>query len=369
MSSEQNDFLFLKQDNDEPIAKQTRFWDILIVDDDPEIHSVTKLALSGISFGGAGLCFHDAYSGAEARGILSQANTISVIFLDVVMETDDAGLQLVKYIREEMKNQRVRIIMRTGQSGNMPEEKVIREYDINDYKTKTELTRSKLVVSLITAIRSYEQICQFEYQSNAMNTVLSASKSILGLTDIHALCKGIVKYLAVIMACRPRGLICTKLDGDNFIQVLGGCNHYKNYFGEKLSEVDSLIFSRVKDSFSQGRHINATGSATFLLKSKNRKAAVYIECDHPLTEIQLQFAELFLTNISIALDNIRLFVKLRDAAYKDVLTGVSNRNNFIEQIEQFQKPHKNDYVFVLLDISHFSDINNGLGQDVGNNTP
>ncbi len=68
----------------------------------------------------------------------------------------------------------------------------------------------------------------------------------------------------------------------------------------------------------------------------------------------------------MALDNIRLFVKLRDAAYKDVLTGISNRTNFIERVERYQKPHVNDYVFVLLDIVNFADINNGLGQEVGN---
>ena len=120
--------------------------------------------------------FHDAYSGAEAIEILAKNNNISVIFLDVVMETDDAGLQVVKRVRDELNNQHVRIILRTGQAGNTPEEKVIREYDINDYKTKTELTRSKLVTSLITAIRSYEQVCQLEYQSDAMNTIVSASK-------------------------------------------------------------------------------------------------------------------------------------------------------------------------------------------------
>ena len=88
-----------------------------------------------------------------------------------MIESDDAGLQVVKRVREELNNQHVRIILRTGQAGNTPEEKVIREYDINDYKTKTELTRSKLVTSLITAIRSYEQVCQLEYQSDAMNTI------------------------------------------------------------------------------------------------------------------------------------------------------------------------------------------------------
>ena len=105
MSSDQNDFLFFEQDfEDDAVVEQTKFWDILIVDDEPEIHSVTKLALSGVEFLGAGLRFHDAYSGAEAIEVLAKNKNISVIFLDVVMETDDAGLQVVKRVRDELNN-------------------------------------------------------------------------------------------------------------------------------------------------------------------------------------------------------------------------------------------------------------------------
>ncbi|KDC54149.1 GGDEF/EAL domain-containing response regulator [Pseudoalteromonas sp. S3431] len=366
MSSESSGFLFLKEDHDEVISEPSDCWDILIVDDDPAIHSVTKLALSGLEYKGAGFRFHDAYSGAEAIAILSRKNSISVIFLDVIMETDDAGLQVVRRVREELNNQHVRIILRTGQAGSIPEEKVTREYDINDYKTKTELTRSKLVTSLITAIRSYEQIGQLEYQHKAMDSILSASKSILGQTDIKVLCRRIIKHLSVILQCPDKGLICSKLDGNNYIQVLGGCTRYETYFGENLAEVDSRIYNEVEASFSQKKHQYTDTSATFVLRSKHRKAAIYIECDEVITRTQLQFAEIFFANVSIALDNVRLFVKLRDAAYRDVLTGISNRTNFIERIDRYQKPQKNDYLLVLLDVMNFSDVNNGLGQEVGN---
>ncbi|MGB0945663.1 MAG: bifunctional diguanylate cyclase/phosphodiesterase [Pseudoalteromonas marina] len=367
MSSEQNDFLFLDpQQDDEIVVEPSRYWDILIVDDDEEIHTVTKLALSGLEYGGARLRFHHAYSGAEAKNILTQPNDISVIFLDVIMETDDAGFQVVKHVRDTLNNKRVRIILRTGQAANIPEEKVIREYDINDYKTKTELTRSKLVTTLIAAIRSYEQICLLEYQAQAMNTILSASKYILGQTDIKVLCNKALEFMGVILGCKSNGLICTKLDGENFIQVLGGCEKYEEYFGEKLVNVNQTALSQVKACFELLTHQYTNNSITFILKSKHRKAALYIESGGAPTDTQLQFAEIFLTNISIALDNIRLFVKLRDAAYKDLLTGISNRTDFIERIDDFQNVSENKYVFVLLDVINFSDINDGLGQDVGN---
>jgi diguanylate cyclase (GGDEF)-like protein len=366
MSSQQNDFLLFKESDFEELAEPSSFWDVLIVDDEPEIHTVTQLALSGVEYANAGLRFFNAYSSKEALAILKQNNSISVIFLDVVMETDDAGLKLVKRVREELENTRVRIILRTGQAGNCPEEKVIREYDINDYKTKTELTRSKLVTSLITALRSYQQVCQLDYQSTAMNTILSASKAILAITDIKTFCAEVIKYLSAILECQPKGFICKKLAGEEIIKVLGGSRYYQQFSGAKLIDLGCETHNEIEKCFLLGQHNVTQSSSIFLFKSEHRKAGIYIECGHAPTDTQLKFAEIFLTSVSVALDNVRLFIKLRDAAYKDTITGIANRTNFIENIEQYYSVNKNDFIFVLLDVMHFSDINNGLGQDIGN---
>jgi len=42
------------------------------------------------------------------------------VLLDVIMETDQAGLDLVEFIRDTLKNETVRIILRTGQPGQAP---------------------------------------------------------------------------------------------------------------------------------------------------------------------------------------------------------------------------------------------------------
>jgi len=368
MSSKHSDFLFF--DHEEEASSQsasTGFWDVLIVDDDPEIHSVTKLALSGVEFWGRILRFHHAYSAAEAIEVLSNTPNISVILLDVVMESDDAGLNAVKHIRETLQNHSVRIILRTGQPGYAPEEQVIREYDINDYKTKTELTRSKLVTSLVTAIRSYEQICKLEYQGQALNNILSASKAILGFTDIKAFTMAVIKQLSVILDCEAQGIVCGSLDDTNRIQVLGGCQEYSDFFGQGVEQLDNgRVILQVQKCFEQLEHQYTDHDGTFLLKSKNRQAAIFLEYASKPNIEQLQFAEIFLTNVSVGLDNVRLFNRLRDAAFKDTLTGLSNRTHFIEQVEKYHRVNNNAHVFVLVDVAHFSDINNGLGQEVGN---
>jgi len=137
-------------------------WKILIVDDEPEVHQVTMLALQRLTYSGRELSFLSAYSAQEAETKLAAYPDIAIALLDVVMETNQAGLSLVRYIRETLGNRTIRIILRTGQPGEAPEEAIIRQYDINDYKTKTELTRQKLCTSILVSLRTYEQLLAFE---------------------------------------------------------------------------------------------------------------------------------------------------------------------------------------------------------------
>ena len=368
MASEQDDFLFLDHDEDtQEVEVTSDAWDILIVDDDPEIHSVTTLALSGVEFWGRTLFFHHAYSGAEAIEKLIHNPEISVMLLDVVMETDDAGLTVVKRVREELKNHNVRIILRTGQPGHAPEEQVIRDYDINDYKMKTELTRSKLVTSMMTAIRSYRQICELEAQSFALSSILDACKGILGHSDIRSFSLAVVTQLAKIFGSEPIGLVCGQLNNDKRMTVLGGTDHFQESFGEGVEQLDNgRVIMQVQNCFDSDEHQRTEHDITVQLKGKNRSAAIYLELDTQPTNSQLQLMEVFLANVSVGLDNIKLFNELRDVAYKDPLTKLPNRASFTEKITQYYKSEKTGLLLVLVDIAQFSDINNGLGQEVGN---
>lgn len=131
-------------------------WKFLIVDDDRDIHRVTRLVLGGHTFEGRKLQFMSAYSASEAKELLERHPDTAVMLLDVVMEEEDAGLALVRYVREALGNPLVRIILRTGQPGQAPEHAVIRDYDISDYKEKTELTSTKLFSAVYASIRTYQ---------------------------------------------------------------------------------------------------------------------------------------------------------------------------------------------------------------------
>ena len=158
----------LPEGRDPAPASRGAPWKIVIVDDEDEVHDVTALALESVSYADRGLSFLGARTAAEARRILSANPDAALVLLDVVMETDDAGLRLLRWIREDLANPRVRVVLRTGQPGQAPESAVIRDYDISDYRTKTELTATRLFTTVIAALRTFQQLEEVERLRSAL---------------------------------------------------------------------------------------------------------------------------------------------------------------------------------------------------------
>lgn len=151
-------YSFFTESDEQARIKPDRFWKILIVDDEPDIHRITRLVGRDIVFEGRGLEFLSAYSSKEAESFFSRFNDIAIVIVDIVMETDSAGLDFIRFIRNEIQDNAVQIIVRTGQPGAAPEKKVILEYAINDYRSKTEFTSDKFFTSIITALRAYANL-------------------------------------------------------------------------------------------------------------------------------------------------------------------------------------------------------------------
>lgn len=152
---------------------QEDFWKVMVVDDEPQVHTVTELVLRGVVFKGKKIKFYNAYSALEAKKVLAENPDICLALVDVVMEEDDAGLRLVEYIRNIMNNSDIRIILRTGQPGYAPEQEVIIDYDINDYKEKTEMSAQKLITCIIVAFRNYEYIMAMRKMNNELEQIVA----------------------------------------------------------------------------------------------------------------------------------------------------------------------------------------------------
>ena len=369
-----DELIFLPEEVDAAKTEVSGFWNVLVVDDDEEIHTVTKLALSDLVLNDKKLHFIHAYSGAEALKIIEEmGSSIAIILLDVVMEADDAGFTVARVMREEMQISEPRIILRTGQPGQAPEEQVIKDYDINDYKTKTELTRSKLVTTMIASLRSYQQILSINQSREGLQRIISSAANLMEEQSANKFCEGVVTQLCSLIGIKANGVFCAKgaavMDNeDDGIYVLGAAGEFESHLNKRLEYTfNEQIISFVHCSLQLKKHVFEKNFAVLYLKSSKFEAAIYLQIEKEVSVVEQQLLEVFLSSIAIGYENVNLFHKLRTVAFKDWLTKLPNRSAFINMLDDCGQT-KDTSVVALIDINHFADINDGLGQEVGNST-
>src|SRR5919112_5387042 len=212
--AEQDDVLHLIDDTGTASEDvDARKWKIAVIDDDPAVHDGTRFALSDYTLNGQGLEILTAHSAAEGRELLRAHPDIAVVLLDVVMETESAGLDLVGYIRTELKNETVRIILRTGQPGQAPERRVIVDYDINDYKAKTELTADKLFTTLTAALRSYQQLERMMQTRRGLEIIIDAASTLYDFRSMQRLAEGVLTQIASLLNADCAGILVLREAG------------------------------------------------------------------------------------------------------------------------------------------------------------
>lgn len=156
------DFLINDQDTMRSTKPSLPPWKVLVIDDDDQVHAVTRLVLRSYRFRGRGLQLISVISASEARAVLQKESEIALALVDVVMETKTAGLDLVRTIRDEYKNRSIRLILRTGQPGHAPEQDVVVDYEIDAYMAKTDISAQKLSTAITASLRAYEYITEIQ---------------------------------------------------------------------------------------------------------------------------------------------------------------------------------------------------------------
>ena len=161
-------------------------WKVLLVDDEPAVHEVSSLILSGLSFEGRDIELLSANSAAQARDILVRHRDVALVLLDVVMETDDAGIALVQHVREQLRDSDMQVVLRTGQPGMAPERDVVLRYEINGYFLKTDITAQRLHSIVISALRNYRNARSLRARQGcevqpAMSHEIDAPRSLLAM--------------------------------------------------------------------------------------------------------------------------------------------------------------------------------------------
>jgi response regulator RpfG family c-di-GMP phosphodiesterase len=312
-------------------------WKILIVDDEPDICALTRISLRDFIFADRSLEFIEARSAAEAITLLDHHQDIAVALIDVVMESDDAGLRLVEYIRKELGNLLIRLVIRTGQPGVAPERYIIDHYDIDDYKDKTELTSSRLYTTVRSALKAYRDLQIIDTNRLGLAQILRAAPAIYQLdpSSLSSFFSGML--IQLIGLCRLshstymgslEGVIAT-IDRDEFkVRAYTG-QFASNPRFEEIHEqcVKAILLGEPLASLRDRAEV-------LPLTSGNKPLGyIYIEPLEALSEVDRSLIRIFAGQCSQALENHELHSSIISsfesaidmlaeiAEYKDRATG------------------------------------------------
>jgi diguanylate cyclase (GGDEF)-like protein len=375
-------------------GRQLPPWQVLVVDDEPAVHDLTRLILGKVEFMQRPLTVLSAMSAREAEVILRQRQDIAVVLLDVVMETDDAGLKLVHVIREDIGNTAIRIILRTGQPGQAPEEKVIVDYDINDYKEKSELTSRKLFSSLITALRSYQDITALEANRRGLSKILESAEALFRQTSMRQFATSVLDQLSLFIGIRADGILCAELAGEvacsnanvNVLASVGTFHNCGNCrAGADCRHNDVLPY--IAQAMAEERHMFCDDFAILFIDGGTTRACVALMHQGNVTaNMDPRLMEIFVRKISVGFQNVLLHTSLEQLVEKrtealeaanrelerlariDPLTAMLNRRAFMTagtaETERSRR-HTRPLSVLAADIDHFKMVNDRFGHAAG----
>lgn len=313
-----DDLLFGDEDRaapeaDGPAPRNLRPWNVLIVDDEEQVHAVTRMVLDDFEFKQAPLNFLSAYSAAEGREILAKNGDVAVCLLDVVMESDNAGLEFARWVRENLRNPWLRIILRTGQPGQAPERKVIVEYDINDYKEKSELTAQKLFSTMITALRSYRDMMTIESSRRGLEKIIDASASLFQIRQLERFLSGILMQIGSLLETSVDSVLISAgtSEGSNGIddtayRVVAATGRFADTLNGRASEVlEDAAWQQMRSVIESRQSLYRSGySVVFFHSRTDRQTILYMETKADLRDVDHSLIELFCRNASVGLDNL-----------------------------------------------------------------
>ncbi|MEO5341172.1 MAG: DUF3369 domain-containing protein [Magnetococcus sp. MYC-9] len=343
-------------------------WRLLVVDDEPDIISLTRISLSDFHFDGRPLEIVQAASGFQAQQLLTLDGAFAVVLIDVVMESPDAGLLLVEFIRNHLQNRTMRLIIRTGQPGFAPEKRVIDAYDIDDYKEKTELTAWKLYTTVRTAIKSYRDLTAIAANRRGLERILEGSPDLYRYRSLERFFQGVLQQVGGLLPGNGHGFVVGTFEDLSALfaspsaedgpwiqeaqQIRSGLGRYAAdpaLWQEPLARAVAALRLREDDPRWT---VDETGHLVLPLTAHGQVfGVVYLELQRPLSSSDQQILSVFALQCGSALENFQLLTRLEQAReslaaarrhalhmlavaseYKDQETG-----NHVQRIEHYSR--------------------------------
>ena len=300
-----------------PVISPRGSWKILIVDDDPGIHSITKTVLRDLLYNNKTLNFLSAYNNAEAESLLIANNDISLVILDVVMDEDDSGLKLVEYIRNELGNSLVRIILRTGHPGMAPAQQVIIDYDINDYEVKTDLTALKLYTVVLASLRNYNDLIalnrtranRLRYRAG-LTRISEASSMLFSAVSAEELVSGIYNELQGLLGANihlPMSSFAALQDDSDFRVILADGSFIETTGSQAVDLIGEAVFLSLQELNKEHRNLLVhEGSLSLYEDTRGFRILIHFAGISNIELQERQLIEIFASNVSVAFENLRL---------------------------------------------------------------
>jgi diguanylate cyclase (GGDEF)-like protein len=351
---------------DEPVPAPSTApdaWQVLLVDDEPDVHAATRLALKDVQVQGRALAFHHAYTAAQARRLLAELPGLAVAIVDVVMEDEDAGLRLVRHLREELGNRLLRVILRTGQPGYAPEIETIRAYDINDYATKSEATQVRLFTSLTLAVRTYEQLQALQAGQRGLAHILAAANGLSRAGDLAGYAQRLARLACELLEAPSACVVGAAAKAAP--RVLAALGRMAPWVDRPLPELpEARARERLQRLLVRRRHELELddGVGLFLGGRSDQALAILVELPRALQGQERELLEAFCGTAAVALENLQLFLAIRELAYRDGLVQLPNRNALVDAIDTGQADMD---TVALVDLDGFADINSILDDSFG----
>ncbi|WP_370979863.1 HD domain-containing phosphohydrolase [Agaribacterium sp. ZY112] len=290
-------------------------WPILIVDDDEQVHASTRFSLRAFHYEGGALEFVSSYSCAEAKELLSKRHDFAVALVDVQMETKTAGLELVEWIRDELGEEQMRIVLRTGQPGEYDQLSIVEEFDINDYREKSSLTNKGLHTLIHSSLKTY---CDLEFINSGrkgLKEIVSSLSEDMSYRSLKHLSHGVLEQLAALLHTESclfyseaivRRADYSELDG----YVVASTGDYKNLQDQPFSSLydalstpkdvlDSVLkqgLKSVRDNVFLGGYITPGGHRSLMVINTPK--------EHKLNPVNIALIDIYGSHVSMAFENI-----------------------------------------------------------------
>ncbi|WP_372015800.1 two-component system response regulator [Pseudoxanthomonas sp. 10H] len=346
---------------------------VLSVDDDAAFQQSLRLALHDFRFQGAPLRLLTATSAAEAEQLLATTPGISAILLDVVMETDDAGLRLVRAVREELGDHEVRIILVTGQPGVAPMPQALDRLDISEYWLKTDLHRERLQGVLTGNLRTWREINALGRAKRGLQQIVHAGRQLAGLRDLGDFSRRMLLELAELLQVPPEGLVCVRAERRDApateARVVGAAGRFAGLVMRRLDEVDEPgVRDLLLRALGSGTPVETPASQVLFFEgdATSPAAAVYLATGRQVDAEERELLRVFATHANAGMVNVDLAARLDEVAYHDSLLGIPNGNALQRELQRhLDGPGPSGQAMLVVDLGQYAHGSLALGPEQG----